>query len=179
MKKMNFMQKVNFIFQNMKIEWYTLLAYPFLSAFVLVVGIELSMFKVSLLVYLIIMCIVFVIHFLAHLIESIGIIFKKVNLVDGTIYKTYNDYVHREDYGGTGRTGFYEKKYVSLFSDNVKKRRVPIPGKIRIQVKSTDEKYVSPWASITKRVFNNKEKYKFMIVIYNNIPVTIYREKNN
>ena len=179
MKKMTFMQKIKFIFQNMKIEWYTILVYLFLSVFILFLGAELDLFNAGFLSYLIIVFAIFIIHFLAHVIESIGILLKKVDLIDGTICKTYNDYVHREEHGGAGRIGLSNKKYVSIFSDSVKKRRVLIPGKIRIQVGSTDEKYVSPWCSITKRVFNNKEKYKYMIVIYNSIPVAVYRERNN
>ena len=177
MKKMTFIQKFKLILQNMRMRWEIIFIYLFIALFAFVLGIEFKLFSANFFTYIIIAVATFLLHFLVHIIEVLGILLKRVYLMDGTICNSYNDYAHREDHGGTGRTGFYEKKYISLFSDKVKARNVPVQGFVRIKVKSSDEKYISPWISVTKRVFKNIKSYDFKVVVYKNIPVTAYYEK--
>ena len=171
MKTMTFIQKIKLILQNMRIRWTMFFTYLFLAIFPFAFGGEFKLFQSNFLIYITIAIAIFLLHFLLHIIEVLGIILKRVNLVDGMICNSYDDYVR------TGKMGFYKKKYISLFSDKVKIRNVPVPGFIRIKVKSYDEKYISPWISVTKNVFKNIESYDFMIIVYKNTPVTVYYQK--
>ena len=177
MKRMTIIQKIKLIFQNMKLRLEIVFLYLFISAFLMFFMDAINVLPINLLIFIILFISIFILHLLFHIIEILGILIKKVYLIDGVVCKTYSDYKHGDAYGGTGRRLSYEKKYISLFSKKVKSRNVPIPFQVRIKVESNDKKYISPWCSIKKRIFKNINNYKFMIIIYNNISVAVYREK--
>ena len=180
MINMTIKQKFQLILQSIIIRWSLIPAYLFISMFPFMFGSEFKLFTRSVSTYVIIVIIIIFIHFFIHIIGLLGILVKKVYLVDGSIDKSYNDYLHiyRD---GNGRSDLslrmYNKKYISLFSDKVKSVHVHARRFIRIKIKSLDERYVSPWIYVTKRVFKNKDKYDYKVIVYKNEAVTGYYQK--
>ena len=166
------------ILQKMRVDLNVISVYVFLSFFIYCFLNFFGLISKNIIFYVAILAIIIALHFLFNVFAYLGVLLKKVYLVNGKIYKSYNDYkysIENSIVGAARRE--YKQKYISLISDKVKTRHISTEGEIRIKVKSLNEKYVSPWATITRRVFKNKDAYKFMIVSYKNTPVTVYYQK--
>ena len=177
---MTFIQKIKLIIQNMKIDINTIFAYLFISILIFFGGNSFNLFELNYLIFIIIFVTIILLHFILNMFELLGILLKRVHLTDGVLDKNYNDYKYN-NYNRQGDSSVgartYMKKYISIFSNKVKERKVPIPGKVRIKVKSTDDKYVSPWTSVKKKIIKNKDRYDFKIIIFNNCPIMVYYQK--
>lgn len=176
MKKMKPIQKFKLIIQNMRMRFSYIIFYPFIALFIYFFIIS-NIFGKSMLIYFFTVLFVVLMHFLLVIIELLGILVKDVYLVDGEVEKTYNDFLATFKKGGNNNGQMYKKKYISLFSNRVINRRAPVPSNIRMKIKSNDGKYVSPWISVTNRIFKNRNNYNFKIVLFKNIAITAYYEK--